>query len=170
VRAFRSVADFAGNTEESFSRWLAGIAHHAVIDQARHLSARKHDYRREVPLPAEPTSEAGWPAVPVGDLASPAPSPSGVLRRKERLDRLLDAIQALSPDHRQVILLTRIEQLPVKEVARRMGRSEKAISMLLLRAMMALRSVFGETDSLSLPAEPDGPDRDGSRGETGRAP
>ena len=56
--------------------------------------------------------------------------------------------------HRQVILLTLLEMLPAREVALRMDRSEKAVSMLLFRAMRALREVFGDTSSLTLPREP----------------
>ena len=76
------------------------------------------------------------------------------VRREERWERLSSAISALSPYHREVIRLARIEGLPMKEVAIRMGRSEKAASMLLVRAQRELRSIFGETESLSLPRPP----------------
>lgn len=151
LRAFRSIASFEGNTAEAMRLWLSGIAHHAVVDEARRLAAQKHDYRREVALAAPAAGDSGTPARGVLDPPSPAASPSRVLRRKERLERLLEAIHALTPEHRQVVILARIEQLPIKEVAVRMGRSEKAASMLLLRALLALRCVFGETDSVSLP-------------------
>jgi RNA polymerase sigma-70 factor (ECF subfamily) len=152
LRAFRSFAGFAGRNGDSLRIWLAGIAHHAVVDEARRLTAKKHDYRREEALPAEPGRDGKQQQNRSPELPSPAPSPSRILRRKERFERLLDSIEALSPDHRQVIILTRIEQLPIKEVAARMERSEKAVSMLLLRALLALRSVFGETESGGLPS------------------
>jgi RNA polymerase sigma-70 factor (ECF subfamily) len=149
LRAFRSMGQFEGETPAALRTWLAGIAHHAVVDCARRLTAKKTDYRREVALPAEPGSSLGGGRL--STLPSPSPSPSRLLRREERLDRLLGAVQTLSPDHRQVILLTLVERLPPSELARRMARSEKAVSMLLLRAMRALRESFGDTSSLSLP-------------------
>jgi RNA polymerase sigma-70 factor, ECF subfamily len=147
LRAFRTMGQFEGETAAVFRGWLAGIASNAVAGTGRKLTTQKADYRREVPLPGDSsTLGGGSPAI-----ASPVTSPSGHLRREERIERLLASIERLSPDHRQVILLTRIEGLPVKEVATRMGRSERAVSMLLLRAMLALREVFGDTDSVTLP-------------------
>jgi RNA polymerase sigma-70 factor (ECF subfamily) len=151
LRAFQSIGHFKGETPAALRTWLGGIAHNAVIDCARKLTSKKADYRREVPLSAERGSSFGGDGSP--ELPSPSPSPSRLLRREERLDRLLGAVQTLSPDHRQVILLTLIERLPPPELAQRMARSEKAVSMLLLRAMHALRESFGDTSSLSLPRQ-----------------
>lgn len=153
LRAFRSLGSFQGGTHDALRNWLASVAHHAVLDGARRLSASKQDYRREVPLPAELTSDSSRVRSPAPELSAPDASPSRVLRRKERLERLLGALDSLEPDHRRVVLLTRIEGLAVKDVAQRMGRSEKAVSMLLLRALLALRAVFAETDSLGLPSD-----------------
>lgn len=151
LRAFRAMSRFQGETAAEFRGWLAGIASNVVAETARKLTTRKADYRREVPLPGDPSTDPGGGGPRSPDFASPGTTPSGPLRREERLERLLISIEKLSPDHRQVILLTRLEGLPVNEVARRMGRSDRAVSMLLLRALLALREVFGETDSFSLP-------------------
>ncbi|MEZ5966058.1 MAG: sigma-70 family RNA polymerase sigma factor [Planctomycetota bacterium] len=58
--------------------------------------------------------------------------------RKDRLALLEEALQKLSPDHREVILLTRIEGLSAREVGERMGRTENAINLLLGRALRRL--------------------------------
>jgi RNA polymerase sigma-70 factor (ECF subfamily) len=151
LRAFRSRKQFRGETEDAFRGWLAGIAQHAVADRARRLTAGKADYRREVPLEANPAGGSNDSSSLAFEAPSPQTSPSRILLREERLQRLLEAIQTLSPDHRQVVLLTLVERLPAREVGLRMGRSDKAVSMLLLRAMRALREVFGDTSSLTLP-------------------
>jgi hypothetical protein len=39
----------------------------------------------------------------------------------------------------------------MKEIARRLDRSESAVKNLLLRALKALRQSFGDTESLGLP-------------------
>jgi RNA polymerase sigma-70 factor (ECF subfamily) len=80
-------------------------------------------------------------------------SASKMLRRDERLERLKDAVQTLNPDHRKVMFLTRVKGLPVKEVARLMGRSPGAVSMLLLRALDELKHALGPTDSVHLPED-----------------
>ena len=56
----------------------------------------------------------------------------------EQAERLGAALEALEPDHREVIVLRKLEELSFKDVAARMGRSEDACRMLLARAMVAL--------------------------------
>ena len=59
-------------------------------------------------------------------------------RRRLGRDMLEQAMERLSEDHREVIMLVRIEGLPAAEVAKRMNRSENAIHLLLGRALKCL--------------------------------
>jgi RNA polymerase sigma factor (sigma-70 family) len=70
------------------------------------------------------------------------------------LDRLEQAVQALSPDHREVVRLARIEGLQVDEIAKRLGRTPSAVKNLLLRALKELKKSFGDTESFRLPQRP----------------
>ncbi len=132
VRAFQSIENFRWQGETSFLKWLKSIAEHAILETARrnrqgrvyYLDRNSHD---------EETS------------------PSRGLRREERFDRFQDALDALSPEHRQVILLSRIQGLRTKEIAKRMNRSPKAVECLLSRARKSLKDAFGDTESLHLP-------------------
>jgi RNA polymerase sigma factor (sigma-70 family) len=47
-------------------------------------------------------------------------------------------LERLPDDYREVILLTKIEGLPAKEVGVRMERSENAVNLLLSRALKRL--------------------------------
>ena len=85
------------------------------------------------------------------DIEADYVSPSRGLRREERLGRLQQALDRLSSDHRQVIMLARIRRLQVREIAGRMKRSENAVKKLLARALDELRKEFGDTESLNLP-------------------
>ena len=122
----------AQTEDKDKSRWLAGIANHVVHEQAK-----RQKLRRAAPLDV--------------DIAEDSLSQSKAQRREERFDRLEEAVKALSPDHRRVILLARVERLPLHEVAQRMGRTRGATRQLLWRALQELRKVFGETESLHLP-------------------
>ena len=73
------------------------------------------------------------------------------MRRSERFDRLEEALKTLSPDHRQVITMARVDGLKIKEIAERMNRSPNAVMQLLWRALEKLKASFGETESLHLP-------------------
>ena len=130
--AFKSVRTFEWQGEDSFLRWLGGISHHVVLKAAGRAKGRES-------------------AALTDEIATDENSPSKILARGERFDRLQAAVDTLSPDHRDVILLTRIEGLKVNEAARRMGRSPEAVKKLLRRALKKLREAFGDTESLHLP-------------------
>jgi RNA polymerase sigma-70 factor (ECF subfamily) len=150
MRAWRGVADLQSAEPTALRAWLARIAANTAADFARrNLGAGKRDARREVELPGEGQSTSS------GGLADSAPDAPRRLRRLERWRRLEAALAALSTDHREVILLARIEGLPMQAVGERMGRSAKAASTLLYRALLALRDRFGETESFELPSDPD---------------
>ena len=139
LRAHRALARFEFKGDDALFRWLVALAEHVVGDLARrHGAVRRGGLEHEVPL--DPS-----------DIQSPGVSPSRVMRREERLDRLEDALEKLAPDHREAILLSHVQRLSTNDVAERMGRSRPATAMLILRALRELKSLFGETESLGLP-------------------
>jgi RNA polymerase sigma-70 factor (ECF subfamily) len=131
LRAYRSISQFQWHGEESFRRWLEGIAGHLVTDAARNRVRRK-----ELQIVREPVATGV--------------SPSKHLRREERFSRLRNSIRSMSPDYQTVIVLSRIEGLTIKEIAERMKRSESAVKVLVFRAMRELKKSFGDTESLHL--------------------
>lgn len=131
-QALQSLSRFKWDGENSFRRWLNGIARNVILKAARSHS-----------IPLEPGFEL--------DVVDSDPSPSKVLRRKQRFDRLQEALKALTPEQREVVLMSRIEGLKAREIAARTGRSEDAVKQLMLRALRSLRKGFGDTESLHLP-------------------
>ena len=152
LRALRSFEQFRGDSEETLWCWLKTIAEHVVKDQARHHKVRLAVLGQDISQ-AKNSSDDGEVGSLEDLLVAKDSTPSKILRRKERFERLEQAVSRLGPDHRKVILLARVRGLPIKEVARLMGRSPKAVSMLLLRAALELKRTFDTTGSLSLPAE-----------------
>jgi RNA polymerase sigma-70 factor (ECF subfamily) len=132
LRACQSIGRFEWKGKDSFLRWLGGIAENIIL----HL-ARKRARERSEPLEED---------VPAREV-----SPSRAVRREERFQRLEDALDELSLEHRKVIRLVILEGLTFDEAARRMDRSREAIKRLLYRALRNLKSVFGDTESLHLP-------------------
>lgn len=132
LQAFRSLERFQWESNDAFFRWLTGIAENVIRNEAR----RRHE----------------GTTVRLDPKALKQVSPSKEMRRNERFDRLRSSINALSENHRQVIMLSRVEGLRIKEVAKIMGRSEGAVKSLLLRALRELQKSFGNTESLELPA------------------
>ncbi len=133
VWAYRSIGKLDWRGEEALEQWLFSIAKHVVLKEAS-----RHDRKGEHFLECE--------------AARDEPTPSRVMRRGERFDRLEAALRSLSPDHRRVVELARLRGMPIKEIANRMERSPDAVSHLLSRALKNLKDAFGDTGSLGLPA------------------
>jgi RNA polymerase sigma-70 factor, ECF subfamily len=143
LRGFRSFQSFESRGPNSFFRWISELIEHVIVDLARHEEAKKRA--------ANLVSLDGDGKEHREILEHQGPSPSTLLRREERFERLKKALEGLGEDHREVILLARIQLLPMKEVARRMGRSTDAVSELLRRALLKLKQAFGRTESCGLP-------------------
>jgi RNA polymerase sigma factor (sigma-70 family) len=132
LRAYRSLDRFQWDGDTSFLRWLKGVAEHVVLEVVR-----SHCRDGVVSIVDDQ---------PAGDTSAGC-----LLRRQERFERLQDAFESLSPDHRKVILLAYLRKLPIGTVAERLGRSPEAAKQLLWRALKQLRAEFGSTESFHLP-------------------
>ena len=135
VRAYQSIARFCWKDDDSFFKWLCGIAKHVLMQTIERTRNN------------EPIEKAQ-------DIPASSTSPSRVLRREERLDQLHKSLAALTDDYRAVLYMSRIEGITTKEIARRMKRSPNAVSHLIARALSALKAQFGDTESLHLPDQP----------------
>lgn len=153
MRAFESIQNFQWRSKGSFYSWLCSIAEHVLQDFARiHLHTRRKKGGKEIFLATDSSHHGKGDLMELACLPrAGGTSPSKAMQRNERFERLEKALNSLTKDHREVILLARVHCLPVKEIAERMGRSPDAVSMLLLRAVRQLRKLFGDTGSLSLP-------------------
>ena len=151
--AFKGIGQFRGEEEPVFWSWIKTIAIRRMQKEAR-LREDGKSGKEELSLHAPIDSPRGSPDPLEAILEGTDTTPSQQVRRQEKFDRLQDALQSLSPDHRKVILLANVELLPIREIAQRMNRSPPAVSMLLYRALTKLREAFGKmdsTDSFDLP-------------------
>src|SRR5258708_6421376 len=128
--AFRQISRFAPQGEDCFFRWLATIARNHMVDLLRRQRALKRggDGQQDQEL-----------IVVLEELAIHRHTPSKSAARRELLATLEQAIERLPEDYRMVIKLRHVEGLAVGDVALRLGRSEGAVSMLILRGLKALR-------------------------------
>ena len=107
--------------------WLVTLARRKVARTLRdQVGVAARDPRREHAIKTD---------LPVADRRS---GPVTAADRKDRLELLDQALERLAEDHREVILMTRIEGLSAREVGERMDRSENAVHLLLSRALRRL--------------------------------
>lgn len=120
LAAFRQVREFEGD-EQAFVSYLFAIARNKVIDERRRLARR----------PIE-TDALVMETEPAGDTEEDALRSLGG-------DRVTAMLAALTPDQRDVILLRIIADLPIREVAAIMERSEGSVKQLQSRALQTLQ-------------------------------
>ena len=135
IRAFRSIGNFEWTHDDALFRWLCGIAKRTLAQ-----AAQDHRKVREKQV-----------TTCFGGVPNDGPSQSRALRRDERFDRLERSLEMLRPEHRRVLILSRIEGLTVKQIAKRLDRPPRTVKYFLACALRELKSHFGDTESLRLP-------------------
>ena len=133
VKSIEHLNDFKGNETGSLMGWLARIADNEIRDRADYYQRQRRDAAREMPLEDD---------APVAALTRSALSRVILDEEAERLEA---ALEALTPAHREVILLRKFEELSFADIAQRLGKSEDACRMLLARAMTALTLKLSDT-------------------------
>jgi RNA polymerase sigma-70 factor (ECF subfamily) len=144
IHAFNGLGNFTYKNEGDFVRWLSKIAENEVRGNLKKLHAGKRNIHKEVRLDNYgSTTAADFVGSVVPDKAT---TPSVIISKKEELDKLTRAMDALKSEYREVIVLTKIEGLSYKEIASRLGKSSEAIRKLVSRAMAELTVVFRRSD------------------------
>jgi RNA polymerase sigma-70 factor, ECF subfamily len=123
LNAWRGMERFNPRGQGSFAAWLFRLAHNALVDRFR---------RRRDMAPLETVAEHQLPV----DVSF---HPEAVLERRMTIDELHGALQALTDEQRDVILLRFVEGLSGREIADIMGKQEGAVRGMQLRALEALR-------------------------------
>ncbi len=122
TEAIRHRRQFAGRSDPV--TWLIAIGRRKLVDHYRRAGA---DQRRAVRLSEQPLNPG---------------SPS------ETRMAVLEALAQLAPDQRLALTYRYLDQLPVREIAEVLGRTESATESLLSRARDAFRTAYGaETDA-----------------------
>ena len=126
--------------------WLCQIAERRIIDaHRRFFGAQKRDASREVSInaPGGSSTDGSRHGI-VNLLVASITSPTQALSRKGREFRLLEALKTLPEDQQEALRLRYIENLPSKEIAERLGKSDGAVRVMLTRSLQKLHSLLGE--------------------------
>jgi RNA polymerase sigma-70 factor, ECF subfamily len=133
LKALGHVDGFRGEQSASFVSWMARIAANEIRDRADHHGRQRRDAGREV-------ANADLDAI-----AARVRSQTSRISVDESLERLERALESLSAEHREVIVLRKLEELSFPEIGERMGRSPDACRQLLARAFAALTVAMEKT-------------------------
>jgi RNA polymerase sigma-70 factor (ECF subfamily) len=142
ISALRSLKNFTYKNEGDFLRWLSQIAENRLRDHAEKLHTNKRDIHKEIPLNSNRQSQDSFVRTP-GPISST--TPSMIISRREEIDRLELALDKLKPEYKEVIVLSKIEELSNIEISKKLGKKPHAVCMLLSRAITALADVYEDT-------------------------
>jgi RNA polymerase sigma-70 factor (ECF subfamily) len=142
LEAHKNFALFRGDSESQFIAWLRQIlAAQLAQTFRRYLGTQGRDVRLEREI--EDAFDRSSVLLDRG-LVAVQSSPSQQASRREQGVLLANALDELSEDYREVIVLRHLEGLTFPEVAEQMDRSLDSVNKLWMRALIRLRQLLGE--------------------------
>jgi RNA polymerase sigma-70 factor (ECF subfamily) len=139
LEAHRSLHQFHAAEAGDLTAWLRRILARRLAHAFRDHTRQRRDVRRERSLEASLNASSARLQQFVADDVAP---PSEQAESAERLQQLADALEALTPEQRESIILHYFQGCTVPQIAATMQRSESAIGGLLHRGMKSLRSLL----------------------------
>ena len=136
LSAWKGMRFFRGDS--SFSTWLYRLTSNAAIDFLRRQ--RRQGGSDGVSLDDEDTFL---------EVADPAPSPHQQAERLEPRDALARGLGALSPEHRQVLLLRELQGLTYEEIAAALELDLGTVKSRIARAREKLRKYLVASGNFS---------------------
>jgi len=133
LKAFSKLSTFRG--ECKFSTWLVQITYNQARMRLR--KDRRHLYE-SLDYQQQDGEDDYWPR----DFADWRPIPSELLEDDETRQALQNAINSLSPNYREIVVLRDIENLSIKDTAAILGLSEATVKTRLHRARLLLRDAL----------------------------
>jgi RNA polymerase sigma-70 factor, ECF subfamily len=126
VEAIRSRRRFQGRSDPV--TWVIAIARNRLVDHIRHDRRSATRHLRLVDSTRDLESSA-W-------------------RESDDREAIRQALGTLLPDHRLALMLRYLDQMPVRQIASALNRSESATESVLSRAREAFRRAYeGQTDA-----------------------
>ncbi len=142
VEANQRLIDYLKKPDMPFHLWLRHLAQDRIIDtHRRHRLAQRRSIDREQPI-ARPAWADESSVSLVAQFIDTERTPTSEAIQQELQRRLATAIDKLSEDDREIILMRHHEALSNQEVARALEVTEAAASMRYLRALRRLRVVL----------------------------
>lgn len=134
LQAVRNIGSFQGD-ESGFRAWLFTIAHRRVVDHRRRMGRGREDLAAEVPEPR-----------------SVAPSAEEATMDQLAGGWVMELLELLTEEQRQVVTLRVLAGLSLEETAAVMGRRPGAVKTCQQRAFATLRKKVEQTVSISAPS------------------
>jgi RNA polymerase sigma-70 factor, ECF subfamily len=121
--------------------WLCDVAERRIVDAYRRIfGAQKRSAAREVSIQGGDAGDSR-PGL-MNLLVASLTSPTQAVARDDRHQRLAAALATLNEEQREALRLRYVEQMPSKEIAERLSKTDGAVRVMLTRALKTLQTVL----------------------------
>ena len=120
--------------------WVHQVLERKIVDAHRHHAAQKRAADKGVPLGGATDSSPGL----IDLLIASITSASQAFARNRREERLMIAMQQLTQEQQDALRMRYVENLPSKEIADKLGKSDGAIRVMLTRSLRQLEELLDD--------------------------
>ncbi len=123
IAVWKSAKNF--KEQSQVSSWVLGIARNKALDQAR-ARQRDSEFLREK----------------LDQRTSPRATPEQIAQRETQIERVRTALEKLSPEHREVLMLAFYNDLSYSEIAQILGCPEGTVKSRVYYAKEQLKKIL----------------------------
>ena len=134
IKAFQNLHRF--RLESKFYTWLCRIAMNVSIDHLRKQKHRRHSEFDD--------SRRGSQGGQVVRLHSAPDDPAANVAQSRMFKTIMDAVDTLPDDQKQVLILRELEEMPYKEIAEILGIPEGTVMSRLYYARRRLQELLAD--------------------------
>ncbi len=139
---FPGLRDVDDLVQESYLRLLETKRHHEIVSPRAYLfttarNAALAQLRRPKIFSDERAADLSGP-----EAVESGPGAAETLNLRQEIDVLMEAIDALPPRCREIFILRKLEGLPQKQIAARLGLSEQTVQVQLARGAAKCAAYF----------------------------
>jgi len=139
LEALKNLDGFTARGEAAFRQWLFTMARRKLSQRDDYLEAARRDV--DLVISNAGSNASGDPMA--FEMQRAFGSPSEIAVRGETLARIERALDGMTEEMREVILMSRLVGLPTTDIAQRLGKQPGAVRVTLCRGLAALGRAIG---------------------------
>ena len=146
IRVYRTLSSF-DPAKAAFATWLTTLTRNLLVD---HFRKSRQDRVTES-LDAAPVEDENAPT-PASQLAYPGPAPDTTVHSQERQKLVQAALQRLSPELREAVVLRDLQDMDYREIAQVLRVPEGTVKSRINRGRTELARLLSRTFNIGSPS------------------
>lgn len=138
VASVERFEQFRGETRAEWQQWLVAIVRNEARNLLRYWHQDKRLVAKELPVMGS-RADTKDSERPGARLPALVPTPSRQVAARQEASHLLEALDRLPPDQREILYLRHFEGLSHPEIAARLDKSPAAVRQQWVRALRGLK-------------------------------